>query len=228
MVKQAVKQGALSSVAGAGDDRRRQARQVDRTDTRRQPKAGASLAVAHAAGGGVHRQHQGLVAGSFGALHQRLGEAAVVLQVQLKPQRAAARVGQNGLRHALQRHAGLGAEHHARAQGSCGIGHGQFAVGVRHALEGHGRQQDGVRQRAAQQLHPGVATCQRPQHAGPQGQRVPGAAVGAQGDLVARATAEVGPGVVVELLACACASWSARVTRPGGICCSAGVSGIEC
>ena len=46
---------------------------------------------------------------------------------------------------------GLGAEHQPCAQRRNGIGGGQFAVRVGHALEGNGGQQDGVRQRAAQQ-----------------------------------------------------------------------------
>ena len=200
MVQQAVEQGALAGAQRRGG-RCLQTCQVDRTHAGRQPKARAPLPVAHAAGGGVHREHQGLVAGGFGTLHQRLGEAPVRLQVELKPQRAAPRVGQHGLGHALHRHAGLGAEHHARAQRCCGVGHGQFAIGVRHALKGHGCEQDGVRQRAAQQGHAGVPTRQRPQHAGPQGQGVPGRAVGAQADLVGRTAAEVGPGVVVQLRA---------------------------
>ena len=68
-------------------------------------------------------------------------------------------------------------------------------------MKRHGSQQDGVCQRAAQQRDPRMAARQWPQHTGPQGQGVPSAAVGAQGDLVGSTAAEVGPGVVVQLLA---------------------------
>ena len=200
LVQQAVKQRALAG-AQFGCSGCLQARKVDRAHAGWQPKARAPFAVAHAAGGGVHGQHQGFVSGGFGALHQRLGEAPVVLQIQLKPQGAAPGVGQHCLRNGLQRHAGLGAEHHARAQRRRRVGHGQLAVGVGQALKGNGCQQNRVRQRAAQQADPGVATRQRPQHARPQRQGLPGAAVGAQGAFVGGTAAEVGPGVVVQMLA---------------------------
>ncbi len=64
------------------------------------------------------------------------------------------------------------------------IGSGQFAVRVGHALKGNGGQQDGVGQRAAQQADAGVPARQGAQHARPQGQGVPRAAVGAQGDFI--------------------------------------------
>ncbi len=60
-------------------------------DAGRQPEAGAPLAVAHAVGRRVDGQHQRLVAGGLGALHQFAREAPVVLQVELEPQRAARR-----------------------------------------------------------------------------------------------------------------------------------------
>jgi hypothetical protein len=126
-------------------------------------------------------------------LHERARVAAVGLQVELEPQRSAARVAEHGLGHGFERLAGLRAEHQARAERRGGVGRGQFAVGVREALERHGREQDGMRERAPEQLAACVPARERAQHARRQRECVPGAAVGAQRDLVGRAAAEVGP-----------------------------------
>ena len=200
LVQQAIEQCALPRLQ-LRRGRGLQAGQVHRADAWRQAKLRTALPVADTAGGSVHGQHQGFVTCGFRALHQGLGEAPVVLQIQLKPQRPAPWVAEHRLGDGLQRHTGLGAEHQPCAQRRGGIGGGQFAVRVGHALKGNGGQQDGVRQRAAQQADAGVPARQGAQHARPQGQGVPRAAVGAQGDFIGRPAAEVGPGVVVQLLA---------------------------
>ena len=167
-----------------------------------QVKACAAFAVACTAGGGVYCEHQGFVACRLCALHQCAGEAPVVLQVELKPQRATRRVVQKDLGHFFQRRAGLGAEHHACTQRSGRIGAGPFSVGVGQPLVGHRGQQNGVGQRAPQQGGAGVAAGKRAQYARLQGEPVPGAAVGAQCDFVRSAAAEIGPGGIVQALAC--------------------------
>jgi hypothetical protein len=87
----------------------------------------------------------------------------------------------------------LGAHHQTGAQRRSGQRGGVFAMWVGQALVGHGRYQNGVRQRSAQQRHPGVTARQRPQHAGQQLERLPGQRIGPQRDLVGRAAIEVGP-----------------------------------
>jgi hypothetical protein len=185
-------------------------RQVDGANTGGQVKPGAAFAVAGTVHGGVHREHDGLVARGLGTGQQLQCHVALRLQVQLEPQGAGVvgcGVGGIGCHaavrvcHVLKRGAGLGAEHQPCAQRCGGIGGGQFAIGVGHALKGNWGQQDGVGQRAAQQADAGVPARQGAQHARPQGQGVPRAAVGAQGDFIGRPAAEVGPGVVVQLLA---------------------------
>ncbi len=157
---------------------RAEGRKVHRADAWRQAKLRTALPVADAAGGGVHGQHQSLVTCGFCALHQGPGKAPVVLQVQLKPQRPAPGLLEYRLGNGLQRHTGLGAEHQPVAQRRSGIGSGQFAVRVGHALKGNGGQQVGVGQRATQQVDRGLARArQGAQHARPQGQGVPRAAV---------------------------------------------------
>lgn len=200
MGQQAVEQGVLAGPQGRWR-RGGPAGQVDGLDAGRQAKAGAALPVARAVDRGVDGEHQGLVAGLLGALDQLARDAPVGLQVELEPQRAAPGVAAHGLGHVLEPGAGLGAEHQTRAQCGGRVGGGQFAVGMRHALVGHGCQQDGVGQRAAEQRHTGVAAGQRAQHARQQLDPVPGAAVGAQRQSVGRAAAEVSPGVVVQHLA---------------------------
>ena len=138
VLQQAIKQRTLARVQWL---RRgwRQPGQVHRRNTCRQAKTGTLFAVAGTAAGRVHGQHQRLCTRSLDPLHQFAGKAPVVLQIQLKPQRAAVWVAQHGCGHRLDSGAGLGAEHHAGTQRGSGIGAGQFAIGVRHALKGHGR-----------------------------------------------------------------------------------------
>jgi hypothetical protein len=68
---------------------------------------------------------------------------------------------------------------------------------VGHALVGHRGEQDGVGERAAEELEPGVAAGQRA-HPGLERQLAPGALVVLEGGLVGGAAGEVGPGVGVE------------------------------
>ncbi len=74
------------------------------------------------------------------------------------------------------------------------MGRGQLAIRVGQSVVGHGCEQHGVSQGAPQQLHAGMAACQRLQDAGQELQPVPGVAVGAQRDLIGRATTQIGPG----------------------------------
>ena len=164
-----------------------------------QPKPGTPLPVTRTTGGGIYRQDQRLVPGGFRTLHQRAGEAPVGLDVELEPQRATQRVCHDGLCHMFQRHTGLGAQNQARTLGRCSVGRGQFTVGVCHPLKSDGGQQDRVFQRAPQQRGAGAGPRHAAQHAGMELQGVPRAAVGAQGDFVARAAAEIGPGVCIQV-----------------------------
>lgn len=126
---------------------------------------GTPLAVAGAVGGCVHRQHQRFVASGFSALHQFAGKAPVVLQVELKPQRAVRRVCEKTVCYVLQRRAGLGAEHQSGAQRGGSKGAGVFAIRVCQVLESHGGQQNGVFQSASQQRDAGVPARQGAQDA---------------------------------------------------------------
>ena len=99
----------------------------------------------------------------------------------------------------FQRHTGLGAQNQARTLGRCSVGRGQFTVGVCHPLKSDGGQQDRVFQRAPQQRGAGAGPRHAAQHTGVELQGVPRAAVGAQGDFVARAAAEIGPGVCIQV-----------------------------
>src|SRR5256885_9837247 len=67
-----------------------------------------------------------------------------------------------------------------------------------HALEGHGGHQQRAGQLPAQQLQPGMTACKGAEHARPQWESVPGAAVGRKTALIGRAAREIGPGVVVH------------------------------
>ncbi|MNZ95136.1 hypothetical protein D3C78_1142690 [compost metagenome] len=161
-------------------------------------KARAALAVAHAGHRRIDGQHQCFVARALDALHQLAREAAVMLQVQLEPQGAAAGRAEHGLGWHFQWQAGLGAQGKAGSQGGGGIGAGQFAVGMGQALVGHRCHQQGVGMVPAQQADAGMAFVQGAQNARPQAKIVPGAAVGPKAVLVGRATAEIGPGMGVE------------------------------
>ena len=174
---------------------------MDRRHVGRQAEAGAPLAVARALHRRIHRQHQCLEAGGLGTPHQCEVEAAVALQVELEPQRPALRVVAHRTRHVFERRARLRAQYQPRALCRGGECAAEFALRMRHPLVRHRREQQRMRQRAAEQFDARVSMGQRPQHARLHPQGIPGLAVGAQRGLVGRAAGEVGPGVRVQRLA---------------------------
>ena len=196
LLQQAIEQGT-----GPGRLHHGWGRQVDGPHVGRQLKTGTSFAVAGAGAGGVHRQHQGLVTGLLGSGHEFACSAAVGLEVELEPEWAAAGFRQKGRGHLFKACAGLGAQHHAGLQGRSGLGCGNFSAGMGQGLVGHGRQQDGVGQGAPEQLHLGMPAGQRLQHPRQQQLLVPGLMIGAQAQFVGSTTAEIGPGLLVEVCA---------------------------
>ena len=194
--------------------------EMHRTHPRRQSEARAPLAVTGALHRRVDRQHQRRAAGGLGAPHQIEREASVVLEIELEPQRAGVRVGADDAGDVLDRHGRLRAQHHAGLQRRGGLRGGAFAVRMRQPLVSDRRQQDRVRQRAAEQRDPRVRARHRPQHPRRQGNLAPRLHIGGQRQLVRRAALEVGAGVVVQPVAGECGvvgQTDRRGGRAGGV-----------
>ena len=113
----------------------------------RQPEPVAEVAQAVAEQGHVDGQDQRPVAGGGGPCDQVGRPAAVADHVDLEP---ADGVG-GGRRHLLDRHGGLGREHVQGAGRGRPGGRGGLAVGVDHAVVGHGRDHQRGRDLAAEQ-----------------------------------------------------------------------------
>ena len=153
-----------------------------------QPEVVAQVAEPVAEHGHVHGQDQRPVAGG-GRPRDQLGRpAAVADHVHLEPAQA---VGDD-LGHLLDRHGGLGREDVAGPGGGRPGGRGGLAVGMGHAVIGHGRHQQRDREPAAEHGGGHGDLGHVAQDPGPQPQPRPGGlgvgdaalVVGAAGDIV--------------------------------------------
>ena len=101
----------------------------------------ADVALAATQQWGIHREDERSAARPLGALYQRARKAAVAVDVQLKPERAA-----GDRSYLLDRRRGERGNDHPRADsrgGSCGR---EFAVAMREPLKRHGRDEQRTRQ----------------------------------------------------------------------------------
>lgn len=188
--------GVPNSRASGGGGQAAHALQVHRLHPRREGETGALFAVPHAVHRRVDRDDERAIAGPFGAAHQCFGEIAVGLDIELEPQRR-----RRLFRDRFEIEARLRADHH-RQPGRPGREHRrQFAVGMRHALERHRREQDWRGELAAQQAGARRRPRQVAQHARPQRQAVERRLIFAQRPFVARAAREIGPGGIRQPLA---------------------------
>ncbi len=78
---------ARADIPGASGRAVLAAGKVRHVQVRRQPEAVALVALAPAKDGRIHRQHQGAIPGGLRAAHERLGDGAIPVDVELEPER---------------------------------------------------------------------------------------------------------------------------------------------
>lgn len=179
--------------------------QVGRPDVRRQAEPIAQVALAARHPRGVDGDHQGPVAGGFGAPYEGLGDLSAAHHVQLQPQRAG-----RGPRGLLERLAREGAGDGERTHRTGRAGGGDLAVRMDQPVVGHRRDTDGDRHRPAEQCGAQLEVGHVDESPRTQPVAVVGLAVLAQRHLVTAATGDVVPYGPVEPGACR------RCVVPGG------------